>query len=76
MVAQWFADRWAPGSIRPSAWVTVGQELKLEEACESAAPRFGEGLLDFDWQGVRLTPKIKREAVPEPLKVQKWQTPF
>ena len=52
------------------------QGLNLAEVRESSAPRFLEGLLDFDWLGVRLTPKIKREAVPEPLKIQKWQAPF
>ena len=44
--------------------------------CESAATRFLEELLDFDWRGVRLTANIKREADPEPLKIQKWQTSF
>ena len=33
---------------------------------EFAAPRLCEGLLDFDWQGVRMTTKIKGETVPEP----------
>ena len=51
------------------------QGSKLEGVRESAAPRFSAGL-DFDWQGVRLTPKTKNEVVQEPLKIQKWQTPF
>ena len=62
---------------RVSQWFNwAGQGLKLEGVRESAAPRFLEGLLDFDWQGVHLTPKIKREAVPEPFYIQKWQTSF
>ena len=52
------------------------QGSKLAGVRESAAPRFLEGLLDFNWQGVRMTPKIKRGTVPEPLKIQKWQTPI
>ena len=34
--------------------------LELAGVCESAAPRFLAGLLDFDWQGVRVTPNNKR----------------
>ena len=52
------------------------QGSKLAGVRESTAPRFKEGLLDFDRQGVHLTPKIKRETVLGLLKLQKWQTPF
>ena len=69
--------QWA--SLEPSLsgmGVRLYQGSKLEGARESAATRFYEGLLYFDWQGVRLTHMIKRETVAEPLHLQKWQTPF
>ena len=50
--------------------------LNLAGVCESADHSFLEGFLDFNWQGIPLTPTIKRETVHLPLKIQKWQTPF
>ena len=52
-------------------WLVGGMGVR-----ESAAPRFLQGLLDIGWQRVRLTPKNKIEAIPEPLQIQEWQTPF
>ena len=57
-------------------FIRYGQGLKLAGVRESADHSFLEGFLDFNWQGITMTPTIERETVHQPLKIQKWQTPF